>query len=140
MKIIHLVLAAVLSVMSTQAAAQRQAVPIVNHEDVLVETTSGRKLSAEEVRQAITSAPAPRGWQFSEPAPGRLIATLNVRGKHTIVTEITYSATKYSIRYKDSVNMKYSPGGPNGQGQIHPFYNTWVDELRSAIRTQLIKA
>lgn len=137
MKIVHLALAALLSIASMQASAQRQPVPVINHENMLVENSSGKKLTPEKVKQAILAAPAPRPWQFSEPGPGRLIATLHVRGKHTIVTEITYSGDQYSIRYKDSVNMKYSPGGPNGLGLIHPFYNQWVEELRSAIRTQL---
>lgn len=132
MRILRLFLIAALSLLSLQAMAQRQPVPIVNHVDVPVTTASGARLTAAQVKHAIVSAPAPRPWKFDDAGAGKLVGTLHVRGKHTIVVDISYAADKYSIRYRDSINMKYSP-----DGTIHPFYNQWVEELRTAVHRQL---
>ena len=137
-KLLGVLFAVALMLGAGEASAQRQAVPIVNHVDIVIDRGSAPPLSAQQVRQAIISAPAPRKWEFSDAGPGRLVATLVVRGKHTVVTDITYGPARYSIVYRDSTNMKYGPG-PEGKGVIHPFYNQWVDELRDAIRTQLAK-
>lgn len=134
MKTIQLLLAAVLALGALQAHA-RAPVPIVNHESVAV----GRKASADEVKQAIMRAAVATGrkWVVSERAPGVLEATYMVR-THTVVTEIRYTATSFSVAYKDSVNMKYGPG--EGAGVIHPFYNQWVNEFIQAVRAELARA
>lgn len=134
MKIVHLLLAALLSLGSLQAMAQRQPVPIINHENVPVVASGGRQASAEQVRRAILEAGKQMRWQMSEPSPGRLVGSLNVNNKHTVVVEIPYAGDRYSLLYRDSINMKYKP-----EGLIHPFYNKWVSELRDAIRIELNK-
>lgn len=136
-KFVRLLLIAALSFASLQALAQRQPVLIVNHENILVERPGG-KATAAEVKQAIMAAANATGrqWVISEPNPGRLLATYHVR-THTVVTEITYSAERFSVVYHDSVNMKYTPS--SGTGLIHPFYNRWVEDFVMAIRTQLAK-
>jgi hypothetical protein len=139
LKALHFLFAVLVSLASLQAQAQRLPVPIVNHENIAVERTSGRPPSAAVVRQAILSAQTGRNaWEFTEPTPGRIIATTVVNGKHTAMVEIVYTADHYSIYYKSSVNLKYKPGG-NGVGVIHPFYNDWVMALREAIRIELAK-
>jgi len=137
------------------AQAQRAPVPIVNHPDIPVATGSGKPLQADQVKQAIQAAAKIKGWTLAYEPSGRILATLVVRNKHTVVVEIPYSAEKYSLLYHDSVNMKYSPGTgraapydassrmrgyqqPAGQ-VIHPFYNDWVRELKEAIRLELLK-
>jgi hypothetical protein len=65
-----------------------------------------------------------------------MVASYSVRN-HTVVTDIRYSATEFSVSYKDSINMKYGPGA--GAGVIHPFYNQWVQEFRHAIQLELAK-
>lgn len=134
MKTIQLFLAAVLALAALQAQA-RAPVPIVNHENVQVVRASG-KTSAADVEKAIRAAAVATGrkWAVTQPRPGMLVATYSVR-THTVVTEIQYSASTYSVRYKDSINMKYVPG--EGAGSIHPFYNQWVDEFMQAIRVEL---
>ena len=137
------------------ALAQRVAVPLVNHPDLPVATSSGKALPAERVRQAIQDAAKTRGWTLATNPSGKIIATLNVR-THMIMVEISYSPEKYSMTYKDSSNMKYAPNaqtdsrinsantgyvrdGYNGP-VIHPNYNRWVQELKDAIRMELLKA
>ena len=139
MRFFHLVTAAFIAVAALPAAAQRAPVPIVNHENVVVARAPGKPASADAVKKAIIAAgqTAARKWSVAEAAPGRLLATYQVRS-HTVVTEIRYSANEFSVNYNDSVNMKYAPG-PDGKGVIHPFYNQWVSEFIQAIRSELAR-
>jgi hypothetical protein len=140
LKISHLLVAASIACSVLPAVAQRTPVPIIDHPNVRVEKLGGASATAAQVRQAILAAASATGrkWVISEPTPGLLIATYHVRS-HTVVTEIRYAANQFSVAYKDSVNMKYSPGG-DGRGVIHPFYNQWVQDFVQAIRLELNRA
>ena len=139
MKAYRLLLAMLLALGAAQAGA-RTPVPIVNHENVVVQAAPGGSATADQVKQAIIAAASATGrkWVVSEAAPGQLVATYQVR-THTVRTDIRYSASQFSVAYKDSVNMKYETG-PNGAPVIHPFYNQWVSEFVQAIRAELAKA
>jgi hypothetical protein len=136
----RLVLATFLSFGAVSTATARAPVPIVNHANVSITSASGQQASAEQVASAIRAAAVATGrkWDVVEPAPGRLVATYHVR-THTVSIEIRYTASAYSVAYKDSVNMKYTPDA-QGPGSIHPFYNQWVDEFMRAINAELRKA
>lgn len=132
MKNLRVLLMAATLAVSLQAVA-REVVPVADPMDVPVAGAAGQALTAAQVRQAIQSAATSRQWTLTEPTPGRLLATLQWNNaKHTIVTEISYSANKYSLAYKDSTNMKY--GMKDGQPVIHPHYNRFVRELSESIR------
>ena len=115
----------------------RTPVPIINHDNLSVATNSGKTLQIEQVKQAIQTAAGAKGWSIAFQADGKMLATLNVRNKHTVVVEIAYATDKYSLQYKDSANMKF--GEFNGAKVIHPYYNKWVQELRDSIRNELLK-
>jgi len=138
MKSLRIWLMVLASLTCLPAMAQRQPVPIVNYENVAISGPAGQALTASQVKQAIQSAAAANQWELADQGPGRLLATLHVRGKHTAMTEIAYSPDKISLVYKDSVNLKYSPG-PGGKGVIHPFYNRWVGDLKEKIHSALAK-
>jgi hypothetical protein len=141
------------TVMSLGAPAlARTSVPIVNYEKIIVATNTGNALQAEQVKQAIQAAAGSKGWSIAHQADGKLLASLTVHGKHTIIVEIDCTAESYSLRYKDSVNMNYSPAGKHSYNRnstsqsnnddvpvIHPHYNRWTQELRDAIRIELLK-
>ena len=120
------------------AHAQRTPVPIINHENVAIVTSGSAKPTADAVKKAIMTAATEKNWTVSHVA-GRnaLQAQLNVRGKHTVVVEIELSDTTYSIRYVNSINMKYKV--EDGVPVIHPFYNRWVSQLMDTIRAELLK-
>ena len=118
-------------------AIARDAVPVINYDNIAVATSSGKAPAVEQFKQALLTAAGARGWEIAQQADGTLQATLNVRGKHSIVVEIAYSDAKYSLTYKGSVNMKY--GQRDGQPVIHPFYNKWVQDLKEAIGLELLK-
>jgi len=141
----------------SSSAIAREPVPIVNHIDVPVITTSGRPVSSDQVRDAIIRAAEAQKWEVTRSTNGDPIsAKLVVRGKHTVVVWIAYSAERFSIKYQNSINMKYglSQGSPSkgasymdynspargvaeGTPMIHPFYNDWVKELLQGIQLEL---
>lgn len=142
--------------LSFQAVA-RESVPIIEHNNIPVITGSGKTLTADQVRSAITTAAAANQWEISKDSTGDVVlATLFVRGKHTVVVSIPYAQDKFSINYQSSINMNYElskrtsssyPGTfngnasiknlPDGTPVIHPFYNKWVGILLSAIQAEL---
>jgi hypothetical protein len=138
MKTKHLVLAGLLALAALTAQA-RSTVPVVNHQDVLAVRSTGLPASADRIRAAFLAAGAARGWQIAVVEPGKLLGTLNVRGKHTVSADITYADGKFSVRYRDSINMNYTPGG-DGNGLIHPSYNKWVDFLMQDVRVELARS
>ncbi|HSN19896.1 MAG TPA: hypothetical protein VLS49_04420 [Usitatibacter sp.] len=104
--------------------------PIFNVNDEPVTTTSGKHLSASQVRSAIITAGTSLGWVVKDQGPGRLVGTLHLR-THAAVVEIPYSASKYSIVYRSSENLDAA------DGKIHRNYNVWVQNLDRTIRTEL---
>jgi hypothetical protein len=126
------------------ALAQRMPVPIVNYRNNPVDA-SRASVPAEKVKQAIRNAASVKGWKIDEEPGNKMVATLVVRNKHTVMVEIAYSETRYSLVYRDSINMKYDAQYlPRNAGiyakprpSIHPFYNDWVAELKVAIGAEL---
>lgn len=133
-------------------AAARTPVPIIDYNQIVVVTTSGKALQAADVKQAITLAGIPQKWTIKNNADGSLLATLVVRNKHTIVVKIDYNEKDYSIHYSDSNNMKYeisraqatlaqvpADHSQDGQPLIHPFYNKWVKTFKDNIGLELLR-
>lgn len=104
--------------------------PIYNVQQAAIPTTSSKEVKEDDVKNAIIRAGSSLGWNMSAPQPGKINGSIQVRD-HQAVVEIPYSATSYSILYKDSQNLKY-----NGN-TIHSNYNSWVQNLDRAIKTQL---
>jgi len=131
------------------AYAQRTPVSIINYANVPVSTSSGKPVQADQVKKAIQDAALRKGWTLANDTGDKMTATLVVRNKHTVIVVIAYSADKYSITYSDSVNMNYHseahydsrmprPSSGATGPVIHPAYNTWVQELKEAIRGELM--
>lgn len=137
MKFLRLCMFVVMALASVHATA-RQSVPIVNLESPVALDANGKAPTMEQVKQAIFHAAAAREWVVRETAPGVLLATLNVRNKHTVVTEIRYSADKYAMVFVQSNNMNQ---GVDKEGRviIHPYYNKWTQTLSDDIRLALTR-
>jgi hypothetical protein len=126
------IFAVVLSItLLATGAHARSSVPIVNHESLPTVSAVGKSVSAEQVKQAIVMAATSKGWTTELDQNGAIIATLIVRNKHTIVVTIPFAEDKFSVLYRDSFNMNYN------NGIIHPHYNSWVQNLLTAIRSEL---
>jgi hypothetical protein len=121
------------------AAQARSAVPVVERANQPVVTGSGKPTDAESVKKAIVTAGTLRNWQIAPAGDGKTLQgsySWN-KNKHTIMVKIEPGASQYSVRYADSVNMKYEV--LNGIPSIHPHYNKFVDELIQSIRVELLK-
>ncbi|RZI43896.1 hypothetical protein EGT07_00225 [Herbaspirillum sp. HC18] len=135
------------------AAGAREAVPIIDYNDVAIFTGTGKPITSEQAASAITSAALAQKWDITRSSTQNLLsATLHVHNKHTVVVSIPYSPEKFSIKYGSSVNMKYQPadsamssdtatsGQPSSPaGKIHPYYNRWVQNLLQSIKQELNK-
>ena len=119
--------------------------PILNVKDAQVKTLPGKELTLDQVTKAIVLAGMGLKWEMNVASPGHIVATLNLRG-HQAVVDIPYNTSTYSIIYKSSVNLTMTPVGkkvPVPQSPpdlIHSNYNSWIDNLDHAIRTQFIAA
>jgi hypothetical protein len=91
---------------------------------------SERRGRLSRSQQAILSAGNSLGWRMQPQGPGKIQGTLNLRDQSALV-DIDYSATTYSIKYKDSSNLHYDGNS------IHKNYNGWIENLDRAIRNRL---
>jgi hypothetical protein len=105
-------------------AACRSA-PIYNTTDA----SFNRTLTMDQAQRAIEAAGAELGWDMTPQRPGEIRGVLNLRS-HQAVVDITYDRNTYSIRYLDSKDLNYN--GTN----IHPNYNSWIQNLERQIRAE----
>ena len=92
--------------------------------------------TAQDMRAAILKGCADKNWRAVEIDANTIEATTIVRGKHTVVVSIPYTAASYTINYKSSTNMNYKAKS-DGTFSIHPNYNKWVNNLEQAIRMNI---
>jgi hypothetical protein len=139
MKLVYVIAFLAAALPAAGVHAQRQPVPIVNHENVSVVAAKPGAISADAITTAIMSAAQAKKWTVAHVAgsPNKLQASLFVNNKHTVVVEIENTDRAYSIRYVSSIDMKY--GVQDGVPVIHPFYNRWVTELMESIRVTLLR-
>ncbi|VAW71837.1 hypothetical protein MNBD_GAMMA12-1777, partial [hydrothermal vent metagenome] len=95
--------------------------------------------SFEKARTGILEGLAPLKWEAYEKGKGHIVATKKLT-KYLLINrviepvyymaevDIFFDATRYTIQYKNSINLKYD--GEN----IHKLYNQWVHELDQGIR------
>ena len=103
MKSIIATLALLLSFIVSTPALARTSVPIEDLPSNPAAAASGKALTLDEVKRTIQIAAMLKNWSLEDKGPGAMLATLNVRGKHTITVNITYTATSYSFAYHNSV-------------------------------------
>lgn len=134
MKYSKILLAFVLLLTSSSLMA---APKVINLTDVPVSIAlDGSTPSKADVREAIIAATKARKWiPTSNPKnkDSSILASILVRGQHYVEVDITYSASSYSITYRDSREMKYNAE----KGTIHKKYNQWVNLLSNEIQSQL---
>lgn len=85
------------------------------------------------VEKSIIKAAASLGWKTKQIEKNKMLATLDIR-THQLVVLITYDDEKYSIEYKDSINMKYNAK----KNKIHRQYVNWVTNLIRTINSMSV--
>jgi hypothetical protein len=128
-----IILASIMILSFGLVACMRQA-NLQNPTNLPVASYSGKGLSEAQVRQAILLGAKERGWVARELTPGVISASLTVR-HHVAEVEIPYSASSYSILYRNSQNLDYNAKDKT----IHNQYNNWVNYLRQSVEAQMAK-
>ena len=111
------------------AVASCRNATVYNVESLAMNTPPRATLS--DVEGAIKRAGASLGWQMRTVGKGHIVAQLPIR-THMAIADVTYTTKEFSIRYKDSSNLKYDPT----DNTIHSNYNSWVRNLQNAILAQ----
>jgi hypothetical protein len=118
-------------------ATARSGVAIQNYDNVPIVRADNAVLTSARVRTAIINATlhGKNKWTILEDTPGRILANMSIRSKHSLTVEVRYSESAFSIVYQDSSNLNYAQGssGP----VIHPTYNKQVKALLDAINASL---
>jgi hypothetical protein len=104
--------------------------PVMNVEN---RTPPAAVRSEDDMRRAILAALQSRQWTVERADSGNIMALIQ-RRSHQAEISIPYSATSYSIRYRDSRNLGYK------NGKIHRNYNKWIHNLDRSIQQQLNRA
>ena len=114
----------------------RRGVTLENYDNVPVVRADRAVLTDGRLREGIVRGVQRNRWIILEDTPGRIVASLSIRGgKHSMTVEIRYGAGSFSIDYRDSHNLNYRTG-PSGP-VIHPTYNKEVKGLLDAINAGL---
>ena len=92
----------------------------------------GSAYSVEEVRRAIIAGAQRRGWTPRLEGDSKIIASILVRSRHYAEVEIAFTATSYSITYRDSRELDYD----KDNREIHGNYNKWVNNLSDSIQKE----
>ena len=116
-------------------------------------------IGLDKISQAIKRGMKHRAWRVTKEEQGKIIARLSVRNnKHIINETITYNNNYITIKYRDSYNMDYRMEVPDSDDEddlfysnssasqnsdqpvpmIHRKYNSWVKNLASDIKQELL--
>jgi hypothetical protein len=112
------------------------AVNVIDWNNVVANTGSGKPATAEEIRRAFMVGGARRGWTFADAGPGKMTLTVVVR-THTLVMDLAYEDGKYSLKYKDSIDLDYRE--QDGKRTIHRNYVNWNNNLMNDARAELMR-
>ena len=111
------------------AVASCRSATVYNVDNASLNTTKPASLA--QIDAAIKRAGAGLGWHMKDIKPGHLEARLPVRS-HIAVADIFYTTKDFSIKYKNSTNLKYDAT----DNTIHSNYNGWIQNLQNAIISQ----
>lgn len=104
---------------------------VLNLERELIPSkVDGTHYSIEDVQVGILAACREKGWSAGLVEPGMIEASITVRSRHKAKIDIQFSATHYSLKYKESYGLVYQ------DGRIHSNYNHWVAQLDAEIKRE----
>jgi hypothetical protein len=112
------------------------AVDLIEWNNVAAVTGSGKPATVGEIKRAFMAGGARRGWTATDAGPDAMILTIVVR-THTLLMELTCEPGKYSLKYKDSVNLDFKDEA--GKRTIHRSYINWNTNLMNDARAELMR-
>jgi hypothetical protein len=123
------------TLLATLVLAVLSAMPV--HADALVNPapiTVPAGVDQAAVHQAVKQALMYRNWVISAQHPGRVDATLYLRGNEARI-RIDYDGAQVRLSYVDSRGLE--AGMDEGVQRIHGRYLTWIEYLTGDIRNNL---
>jgi len=111
-------------------------VEVTSWNNVSAMTGSGKPATAAEIKRAFMVGGTRRGWTFADAEPGKMVCTIVVR-THTLVMDLAYEDGKYSLNYKNSINLDYKD--TDGKKTIHRSYVNWNTYLMKDARAELMR-
>lgn len=130
------VLALALAMAAWVPAPALAAVDLIEWNNVTALTGSGKPATAEEIKRAFMVGGARRGWNCVDEGPDKMVCTVVVR-THTLVMNLAYEPGKYSLTYKDSINLDFKDEA--GKKTIHRAYVNWNTNLMNDARAELMR-
>lgn len=111
---------------------------IVEYKDVKIPASQiparvGQIPTLDEVGNGIISAGTKLGWSMEIERPGNIFGELRLRGK-MVAVDIPYTATAYSIFYRDSANLNYNPNDKTAHSNV----SGWMRNLHLAIQREFV--
>jgi hypothetical protein len=118
--------------------------------DQTVSRSDGRVVSAADLARAARAAAERTGWTVREDGTDRLVASIEIHGKHSAEVDINLRAGGFDVKYRSSHNLNYRPAdaAPTASAAsaappstpagavIHPNYNRKVKDLVAAIKRE----
>ncbi len=125
-----LTLFAAAALLAATAAPLARADPLVNPGPIAVPAGVDQAAVQHAIKQALMY----RNWVVSAQAPGRVDATLYLRGNQARI-RIDYDGQRVRVSYVDSQGLQ--AGNADGVQQINGRYLTWIEYLTGDIHTNL---
>lgn len=109
--------------------------PVLNVDHEQVARYDRKPLSLADMQRVIQLAAAKEEWTTEEPSPGHIVATRQNENEWKIVVDILYTATDFSIHYKDSRGLYYNPMtgklAKHGRGVMNDLHDRITDEVQN---------
>jgi hypothetical protein len=83
----------------------------------------------KQVEAAVLQSLSSRSWTIKNRSPGSVDAQYgrtDSRSSFTVDITVTYTASSFSVVYKDSTGLSYDAQ----KGKIHANYNRWINNLK----------
>ena len=112
------------------ASAQRRVLPIVDLIDVPVALANTKNLTADQVRGAIVASALAAEWDVELMSNGSLHLSVYKNMEYRITMQATYTATKYTLLYIGSENLRTTDSGilnptPTGEETLASYAEKW---------------
>ncbi|MEO8742374.1 MAG: hypothetical protein ABI365_04195 [Lysobacteraceae bacterium] len=127
MKNLLVILLFVVSMLFSLDGLARTSMPLQSPQHSAFTASANSLPTLEKVHDAIVQAGASRGWMVTAEQPRQLTLRNVIRGKHTVVVNVSYDRHGVDVSYVSSENLNYEMRGD--VAYIHPKYNEWIEKL-----------
>lgn len=107
--------------------------PVLDVEHEHVERYDDKTMTLNDMEKVVRIAAYKEEWETDTVSPGHIVATKRSGNDWKLVVDILYTATDFSIHYKDSSGLQYNPM----TGKIAKHGRGVMNDLESRIRDEV---